>query len=536
MIGTKFAPLLPARPGSSRGQVLVVVALMFLILLGFAGLAVDVSSAYSTRRLERSIADAAALAGAQDLQTAGSRAVTPSEQIIARRHALELLTNRLGAAAPTGCNPSSDITDCSVGATYHVAVKTPALSCAGGGTSTCDPAHSVQVSIHNPQFQTAFARLFGPPWDVGVTSVAGITFATKYAIETLRPYNWLNTQIDQNKDDINLAGSNTWVNILQGDVGTNSYVVTNANNTPGAYLQLASGYFLDHVDNISPDGWNKQNGLPQGRVIPPLLLDPDYTYPARPADRSVYDFQTQGDGLDGTLPAGPCVGAPSGADVLPAGTKCFKPGIYRTVFSFPGNVSDIYLEPGVYFFDKGITIGSGQNLWGGVVSGQRGVAIVVPQSLTQGNKGFDGTSAQWLILNRGGSTCVVASCRALPALDVAGNETKTAAGLTLSIFVQRDGACFVGTTPQLCNDSQNKAVNLGGSAGMIVAGVIYGPSDKVHINSNWTTQQGVVGQIIAWTVTYTGGSKLNQQYPASSGFGQLRIDSACSAPGEPCNP
>jgi hypothetical protein len=66
--------------------------------------------------------------------------------------------------------------------------------------------------------------------------------------------------------------------------------------------------------------------------------------------------------------------------------------------------------------------------------------------------------------------------------------------------------------------------------------VIYAPSDKVNINANFTAQDGVVGQIISWTVDYAGGALLNQDYPGPDGPGILRLDAACTVPGTPCNP
>src|SRR5712691_8254306 len=56
-----------ARLGAERGQVLVLVAVGLVALLGFAGLSVDLGSWYHQQRSEQATADAAALAGAQDL-------------------------------------------------------------------------------------------------------------------------------------------------------------------------------------------------------------------------------------------------------------------------------------------------------------------------------------------------------------------------------------------------------------------------------------------------------------------------------------
>ncbi|HXV56238.1 MAG TPA: pilus assembly protein TadG-related protein, partial [Gaiellaceae bacterium] len=57
-----------AAPRSERGQVAVVVACFLVVLIGAAGLAVDVGSWYRADRATQAAADAAALAGAQGLQ------------------------------------------------------------------------------------------------------------------------------------------------------------------------------------------------------------------------------------------------------------------------------------------------------------------------------------------------------------------------------------------------------------------------------------------------------------------------------------
>ena len=74
-----------------RGQVLPLFALMLVALFAMAGLAIDVSSGYSARQAYRTASDAAALAGAQNLQTVGTRSVTSTDQTHARADALASL-------------------------------------------------------------------------------------------------------------------------------------------------------------------------------------------------------------------------------------------------------------------------------------------------------------------------------------------------------------------------------------------------------------------------------------------------------------
>src|SRR5690606_4536767 len=58
--------------GDERGQTLVQVALMLVVLLGFAALAIDGGMVYAERRHMQNAADAGALAGARELCLSGS--------------------------------------------------------------------------------------------------------------------------------------------------------------------------------------------------------------------------------------------------------------------------------------------------------------------------------------------------------------------------------------------------------------------------------------------------------------------------------
>ena len=83
-----------------RGQILPLFALMLVVILGMAALAIDVGRKYADLRVDRRAADAASLAGGQDLQQdAGTRAVGQPERYRARLHALSTLVDELGATA-----------------------------------------------------------------------------------------------------------------------------------------------------------------------------------------------------------------------------------------------------------------------------------------------------------------------------------------------------------------------------------------------------------------------------------------------------
>jgi Flp pilus assembly protein TadG len=67
------------RGRNEEGAVLVLVAICMVFMLGMAGLAIDVGSWYQTQRQAQSAADAAALAGAQDLPGSPATATTDAQ-------------------------------------------------------------------------------------------------------------------------------------------------------------------------------------------------------------------------------------------------------------------------------------------------------------------------------------------------------------------------------------------------------------------------------------------------------------------------
>ena len=72
------------RPQEERGQVIVLVVVMLIVLLGFAALVIDVGYAYYAHRTLQASADAAALAGAQELPNA------TAAELVARQYSSSL--------------------------------------------------------------------------------------------------------------------------------------------------------------------------------------------------------------------------------------------------------------------------------------------------------------------------------------------------------------------------------------------------------------------------------------------------------------
>src|SRR5207244_551230 len=152
--------------------------------------------------------DAAALAGAQDLQEV-TRGINPADQTNARTKAFKVMQDRLGASGT--CDPSRDWTyaaPCALpGTPFLVSVETPSPSCV-----TCESTHSIQVTVRNPNFALGFGALYGrTSFNVPVTSIAGLAFFPKYALATLRPPKQPNG--NDNQDDIRLNGNGVGLTI-----------------------------------------------------------------------------------------------------------------------------------------------------------------------------------------------------------------------------------------------------------------------------------------------------------------------------------
>ena len=576
------ATLKPDR-SQEAGQVLPLVALFIVVLFGFAALASDVSRAYADLRFYRATADAASLAGAQDLQVVGSRSVTVVEQVAARTHALDSLVQRLGGDA-TACDPTNpaSLDPCVlVGTPYEVTVKTPSPSC-----SACDPLRSVQVAVRHPDYGLTFARVLGSSeWDVGTTSVSGLVYGKSYTIITLRPPKKLGSTFDVR--DITIDGGSI-VNVETGDVGSNANMNYSGTNS---ILTLDPGYSMYFYPAPPPDDvpqWDPpSNPDPPGTPFTTLITDPNYQYPAMRGSLGSATCPSGPANCAPTFPnANPATcGAPGAnpactrADLDPAcmleaqtnvpaayffitaqllnpdTIYCYNPGIYDT--SNPNRLTvdtgDLaILKPGAYYFKSGLDVGG--RIIGGYQPGASGVALMFDECSNQCI--FRGNNAVTIALNAGDK---------FPAFAPAGNTAATAARdwdnqlvqtsgpssptppLPLTVLVRRDidgpggtSACTVPTSPPFvepaaCDANHNLTVNLFGNGDIILEGVQYAPTDNVAIGGN-SSSTGRVGQIISWTLKYSGGITINQQGPGTEGNGILRIDAACSAPAEPCNP
>jgi hypothetical protein len=573
------------RIAQARGQVLPLFALFLVVLMGFAALAVDVSGAYSARRSYRSTADAAALAGAQDLQVPGSRNVTGIERVRARQHAMDVVTTTLGivGALPAGCSTTSDVdvTDalCVLpGTSFHVSIKAGSypgqlspIACV-----SCDPARSVQVGLRNASYPLSFARVLGQSsWSVGITSVAGLAWSKAYTVVTLRPPEKTGSTYDVK--DIKLDGG-THVTVSNGDVATNADMVYTGVNT---WLQVDSGYGMYFADPVGGPDWVPP---PAATRIYDYVGDPLYTFPAM---SGINGTTSCGVGLPSncaptytdaskSLCLGPSVTSPCtradldkdplalsscGAELaylrtsvytfmatqLEANVYCYKPGIYNPssnpkLLTVAGGDVVLFM-PGAYYFTGnfgGLQIQNNGRLLGGYRPGVPGVALMFNEC---GNQCiFDGTAAQTIALNVGAKFppgTGGASATAAHDWNDQPVQTNGPTPILMTLLVKNDTDCYVppfpGQEPPACDANHNTTLQLAGGGSLDIEGVQYAPTDNIKITGG-SSGVGQAGQLWVWTIFYAGGTQINQEGAGSNGPGALRLDAACTAPGTPCIP
>ena len=521
----------------NKGQILPVFALMIVSLFAVLALAIDVSSAYASRRAYRTAADAAALAGAQDLQQSGNRLLGSAQYNAARDNAKLTLERQLGASAT--CSLSGTRSNCTFsGSTIVASIVTPLAS--AGSCATCDPARAVQVTVANPTFALSFGPVLGvDTWNVAVTSVAGLHHAKSYAIVMLRPPT--NDGAIPGVRDIEVAGGST-VEVGNGDVGTNANMVYSGTNSK---LRLETGYSLYYFDPYNAPLWSSPPN-PPGVKVSALVLDPNYPIPSRSggsaggldmtgcADEAAFLFAN--------IQYRPSVPVTAANEPDMSKIQCYGPGIYS---SDPGvsNGNLAILKPGLYFFDGGLQPQG--SVIGGYRPGVSGVALVFrPSAGTQFKARTGGGSSslkQVVALNAGSKFLDPGGQEATAARDYAGRpvQTNTTSPTLMTVIVPPDPACPVqfpmATTCTNNRENNNKAIDLSGGTRLYLAGVQYAPSDNMSIAGNSETG-GYIGQVWGWTVVYTGGSTINQQGSASQLPGTIRLDAACTAPGINCTP
>lgn len=138
---------------NNRGQVLVLVALSLIIILGFAALAIDLGYFYHTKNQLQGAADAAALAGAVELD--GTNAITQTDaRTEAKKYGeLNIAAGSAVQLSSDGNNALSQYNDITVG-NWNASLSSY--------STTSPPVNAVEVRARGTQNDPAgFSRIFG---------------------------------------------------------------------------------------------------------------------------------------------------------------------------------------------------------------------------------------------------------------------------------------------------------------------------------------------------------------------------------------
>jgi len=526
------------------------VAASLTVMLGFSALVVDIGMMWNAQQVHRGIADAAALAGAQEQQIYGIRGINAAAREEARYVAMTQIRDRIGATGMPTCAiggaPTSDvdgdgklgypadIRNCPFpGTDFTASVLAPSPICVN-----CDPTRSFMVEVSS-NVPTILAGLFGRDgWAVRKTSVAAITYSADFAVLTLRPPV---PNASTNAADVGINGGSR-LHVSIGDIGTNTNVVLTGG---GSTIQIDEGYKIHHYDAVPHPSWT---GMAPAKKLINLIADPNHAYPTR-TGAATYNSAAEAAASAATcaaarasLPAqyvDPTSGRAISDPLMTKPVRCLKPGIYNYGVTAV-NSEVLILTPGAYFVDKGLTVRG--ILIGGYTGGQPGVVLVFNETVAGR---MDANNALVFALNAGGQFGGGSGAEAAPALAANGVPVQTGGdtNLAITLMVTKDPNCRpVLPYPTSCNDNGNSALNMAGGGSLYLAGVQYAPTDNVTF-SGGSAGDGQAGRIVVWTVKYSGGTRMTQQYPGErEGNGILRLDAACTGAGATsmsnalCNP
>jgi hypothetical protein len=171
------------------------------------------------------------------------------------------------------------------------------------------------------------------------------------------------------------------------------------------------------------------------------------------------------------------------------------------------------------------------------------VAIIFPSCPGNNCPGFAGNTSPLVALNFGSAFQNASGQRATAAPWNGGFVVTTSTNgvppTLMSILVEPDRSCLAAPFPALepsnaCSLRQPQ-IKLPGGGSLAVAGIQYAPTDNTQVTGN-SPQQGVLGQIISWTIVFSGSSSLTLEAVVGNTTGVLRLDPACSPTVSVCNP
>lgn len=530
--------------GRADGQTVVIFAIFLVVLLGSTAVAVDYGSWLKARRDYQNLADAASLAGSVHLV----RPISSAKQVDAREAAWKSLEDQLGlvlneaALAATNTPVGAPVTS----GGWRMWVSTPPL---GGPTAYAgryagnDRVVYVWIERDNPAF---FSRVFGMgDRTVSAWATSG-TFPNRFAVITLRK----NGQPTAgNPTDLDVNGG-TVLNVHDGDVGGNWGLSVNGVGS-AIVMHSASGdaygVYLTESVPAGGNGWTPaqvrtSGGAPVGVQYHAEVADPAYpapcggamTYSSNPLvaacleDRTAVftnNHRTTTSRVGETCDLDPLELVGPANDRLPTGRydtirvdndECL---IFDPTFDQKsGRVNGIVYITGTLDLNNGaLVIGDGVTLVfarGADFNANAGASI----SLNSGNTTLNPYSASLCGGNATGAAPNNCRFGGWTARAGAGGNLTWTSGISTAYSGPADSfergiASYVCKSAADCDSggsASTSILQMQSGSGIDYRGLIYAPFDNVKLAGQ--PNHDDIGQLVAWTAQFTGGSAINQTF------------------------
>ena len=285
-----------------RGQAIVLVGLLLVVLFGFVGLAIDGGRAYLDRRQLQAAVDAAALAAAYNYMNSNN--VSNAEYAARDRFAANLRLYALPA-----CSVGGGVLSCPFGdPANNVLTVTPADHSIAGMTFTATATHQAGTTV----MQVLGA---GPTVSIGATAtaVARRQGTNGAAIQTLSPGN-CNGMLPS------LVFTGTSTTTVTGDVWSNGVI-----NDNGSASGSINGNVINVCPNVPPSrlpNFTVTGAQASGFNIP----DPGFGQPALNSTARTWNSSSGSTQLGGTYAADPHLVGGAGCYFLAGGIYTFSAG------------------------------------------------------------------------------------------------------------------------------------------------------------------------------------------------------------------
>ena len=543
-----------------RGQVLVIFSLFLVVLILTTALAVDYGSWLKFRRDYQNAADAAALAGSSFL----TRPIDPGKRTLARQAAWTSLRDQLGL---TSVNPitagASDTPTATpvVSNDYRMWVSTPPVATGpgrypGARTAPDDRTIFVWVEHDNPAY---FSRIAGiGSKNMAAWATAGV-FPNRFAVITLRRPGEAGPST---AEDILLAGNNSGLEVISGDVGGNWGMRLNAgshlwlrgqgNNDADVYLTnyVSCGSSCWNVGQISSgDNGTPANVNKDAQPLPGFIDDPNFPLPtaisgapatAQSPALPIGDLAGSVDVRNGGPNAAPGGATRDAGGVLrcdPTSPR-IGPGFYSSIQVRQGKclildpvarhtstsaaIPDVATPllpgqmPGVFYVNGSIDVATDAMIVGdgvsvfirpaaGLPGGNRllasgGASVDLNSGFTPG-LGQDRKRGAWTTSGLSTWSCDASmSCTYNTAL----NSQPEHVGVALYVIKR------VQFNPSVPTDDNTDVIKINADASLTWSGVTYAPHDNVELSGQ--PGHNGIGQLVSWTFKFAGGTDVRQEY------------------------